>query len=107
LLKYIIANTIFLLSLLFGVFGNNVWCLNIAYFIAWFVIIVSLLMLNDHFHQGFFSNIKKRSAPVEVDIFFDVLVVAVLAANASWITAAFYFLHIPIMFDAWRRFERK
>lgn len=91
-ITWVALNAIFLLAIWFGVIQGNDGALNLAYFMAWLTVFSGFLCMS----PGLMHKIREkgRSVPAPIDIGFDFLVLGIFAWHGSFVTAAFYFIHI-------------
>lgn len=79
----------------FGFFEGVEWAKNIAYFIAWFFIVISFFLLSDEATKLIAKEMKKNKLrmPVVVNNVFDLCVTLALIAAGAWVTGIFYIVH--------------
>lgn len=92
LLKYLAINGVFTASLYFGFIEEIGGALNLAYFMAWWAIIVSFCAYSDDAKE--LMQETGRPVPEWFDVVFDLCVVAVLVWYGAIATGLFYAIHI-------------
>ena len=87
-------NGFFAVAMYFGFFQEVEAAENLAIWIAWLTIVLTLFLTND----GVIEEIKKkgRSAPKWANISFDICATATLMYGGWWVTAFFYMIHTVI-----------
>lgn len=89
LLKYIIFSGSYMLFAIAGFLYHIKWCENIVTFFTWlfFAIIFSYTFMNETIRKEIVNNVRKQGRSVNkyVDYTFDILMLGILAASASYL----------------------
>lgn len=102
---YIIVNSIFAISIYYGLFMGHEGATNIVYFIAWVEIISSFCAINDNVYE----RMKKegRSAPHWISLPLNFIVVICFVYKGMFFTAFFYGLGAVLIESAWNKIEEE
>jgi len=93
-IRWVLFNGGFSASIYFGAYLEHDGASNVAMFIAWVTIVMSLLLLSDTFIEKIKEKALKPSVPRWVDVFFDTAVIFSLIYIGWIITGVFYFIHL-------------
>ena len=101
LIKYTAFNGMFVAAMYFGFYEGHEGARNLAYFAAWFCIVISFI-LTGPFSEGCPDKLKLDIAAKHIkawrniDICFDIVVACVFVFYGGIVTGIFYILHIFI-----------
>jgi hypothetical protein len=97
--KWMAINGIFGALIYFGYALNVGGAKNVALLFAWYTIVMSLFLLNDKVRQIIAQ--KERAFPRWVNISYDICVAAAFAWYGSFVTAAFWLIHLILVESAY------
>lgn len=96
---WLVVNSIFATAIYFGLYEGVKGAENIAQFIAWLTIVASFLLTTDVAVTLRVTKGIPFSVPAIVDIIFDISVVTAFVWFGWFWTAAFYSVHIVLLYD--------
>lgn len=91
-IRYLILNIAFATSIYFGLYKGHENAANIAYFVAWFSIVISFLCGIKEVQIAMQKKYVKWIR--HVDIVFDICVVLAFVYFGATVTGVFYMLHM-------------
>jgi len=103
-IKWWLLNIVFAIAIYLGFIDGIDGAKNIAYFIAWSSIVLSLFMFSDEVIDKMAK--EKRSVPSWASALYDLSVTAVFVWFGAWVTGLFYLIHFVIIEAAWSKSEK-
>lgn len=100
LLRYVLVNGAFVVCLYYGLVVGVTGAYNIAMFVGWLTVVLSLGMFADSTAKDYIT--RKHPVPVWVDHSYDAFIIVFMVWNGIFVLSAGYVLHV-IAFEYMRR----